>query len=91
MTIHKKLDNKKNEIKTRDDVINSATEFYKKKTGISSHISKNTLHSEVTSQDIDTPPIDDLETIKHIKKMENDKSPEPDDIHKEALKTDFLL
>lgn len=105
LTTHKNwiqnLETNTKDTKTRDDVINCATEFYKKlyevQTDISHSISTTTYSCtnnklyENIPEEVDIIPIDAMEMSIHIQKLKQDKSPGPDGLQNEALKIGSAL
>lgn len=89
LTTHKswiqKLEHNSQETKSREDVINQATNFYKNlyKKQNSIEIKTQTTDTNITD---DIRPIEESEVIEHISKLKTDKSPGPDGLCNEALK-----
>lgn len=89
LTTHKswihKLEHNSQETKSRQDVINQATNYYKNlyKQQNNNEIEAQTIHMKITDP---ISQIENSEVLEHIKKLKADKSPGPDGICNEALK-----
>lgn len=89
LTTHKswiqKLEQNSQATKSRKDVINQATNFYK-----NLYKKQSNTGTEVPITHINTTdhirPIEDFEVYEHIKKLKTEKSPGPDGLCNEALK-----
>ncbi|CAF4951987.1 unnamed protein product [Pieris macdunnoughi] len=99
LTTHKSwiqnLRSKTKETKTRKDIINCATDYYKqlytKPTPCLSSITATSAAIPKPQSVIDLPPVDEKEVFKHIRKLKTDKSPRPDGIQNEVLKAGITL
>lgn len=82
-----KLKKESGETKTRQDVINHATEFYKelyKKYSATNETEDS--HIDFEEEEETVKPIEECEVLEHLKKLKTEKSPGPDNITNEILK-----
>ncbi|CAH2108540.1 unnamed protein product [Euphydryas editha] len=98
LTTHKNwiqnLKSKSEVTRTRQDIMNCATDFYKQLYEKTNSISCTTKTDATmgNSQDMnDLPPVDEKEVTMNIRKLRTDKSPGPDGIQNEALKAGAIL
>ncbi|GBP42188.1 Probable RNA-directed DNA polymerase from transposon X-element [Eumeta japonica] len=82
-----KLKKEYGETKTRQDVINHATEFYKELYKKYSETNETEdSHKDFEEEEETVKPIDECEVLEHLKKLKTEKSPGPDNITNEILK-----
>ncbi|KAJ0176142.1 hypothetical protein K1T71_008316 [Dendrolimus kikuchii] len=85
------LKSKSEETKTRGDIMNCATDFYKKLYAKSTSCTTTKDTERTNSQNMnDLPLIQEKEVINHIRKLKAEKSPGPDGIQNEALKAGHI-
>lgn len=86
------LKSKSEEMKTRNDIMNCATNFYRELYSESISCITTVEAAIANSQNTnELPPVDEKEVIKHISKLRPHKSPGPDGIQNEALKAGAIL
>ncbi|CAG5047213.1 unnamed protein product [Parnassius apollo] len=84
------LKSKSNETKTRKDIMECATVFYKQL-----YTKPISCKTDVATADLqclnDLTPVDEQEVTKHIRRLRAAKSPGPDGIQNEAIKAGSIL
>ncbi|KAJ8727495.1 hypothetical protein PYW07_001614 [Mythimna separata] len=86
------LKSKSEESKTRNDIMNCATDFYKELYSKTISCTSTTDIVRTNSHNInDLPLIHEKEVFDYIKKLKADKAPGPDGIQNEALKAGVFL